>query len=126
MLSKAEYKRYKLAHKNMWSWLADNPGARKRDWPEWCCTTVVSIPGECFACVVADIRRLSIPICRATCDFCPLDQEIMRQCGTGSAYRDWELLTREYNNLPEPRCEALRREISTQALRIKNAWSEKS
>ena len=88
-------------HKELWTWIAENPGKTKLKWPKW--SSVVLFDGlwefeyagekiihGCFACQATSDN--SKP---RNCDFCPIDWGIDNTfCETpctdnGSAFDDW-------------------------------------
>ena len=84
-------------HKELWTWLAENPGKTKREWPKWSSVNFwgVEYAGEkiidgCFACQATSDN--SKP---RNCDFCPIDWGIdnplcEKPCtDNGSAFDDW-------------------------------------
>lgn len=82
------------AHKAMWDWLSNNPGAFKEDWPGWGDCTTVSL-NYCFACEytfqVTGIEN--IPYFGVCIDYCPLVWK-----GTGICIsRDGEALFSQWN-----------------------------
>lgn len=50
-----EYEMAKQCHRELWTWLANNPDKVKRDWPGWGNVTTIygHIKSNCFACKVA-------------------------------------------------------------------------
>ena len=53
----------------LWTWLAENPGNRKRDWPEW--NKYGDADSYCFACEYVRQHR-SILQTEWSCKKCPL------------------------------------------------------
>ena len=93
------------AHKEMWTWLAENPKMDKDDWPEWEWNGggIGSIMNLCFACEY---------LC-AACSSCPLIWPKVRGegrvCHSGGLYEKWVTgenaetrtsLARQIANLP--------------------------
>ena len=99
----------KAAHRELWQWLYDNPGAWKRHWPGWMENGGKFFAGNyCFACAFAGFDAYADP----QCGNCPLDQSVMCGCrqDTTSAYVCWE--------------KAIGRETRKQyAAMIRDAWS---
>jgi len=56
-------------HKKLWSWLAENPGCCKRDWPGWAENGGDAPPvlNHCFACEIAQAAK------RGDCTLCPIE-----------------------------------------------------
>ena len=83
-------------HREMWGWLAKNPGNYKDQWPQW--ERFERIPaGRCFACVISEHVRESVEVqdlrevgC-AGCPICSDDLLVgMTTCLNG-LYGKWEL-----------------------------------
>ena len=89
-------------HKELWIWLAENPGKTKWDWPEWSRVGLfdrlweAEYGGEriihgCFAC-----QATSGGLGYKSCDLCPIDWGVdFDKCyetpctGDGSTFDDW-------------------------------------
>lgn len=70
-------------HWALWNWLAENPGARKQDWPGWETMDRLSIeppPAHCFLCAAFDED--------AGCHDCPLMVGGC-VCHKGGIYPEW-------------------------------------
>ncbi len=74
------------AHKEMWTWLSENPEKEKDNWPgwEWNGGVIDTTVNLCFAC----------DYCYTACFSCPLLWPKVkgegRVCHTGGLYRKWK------------------------------------
>lgn len=74
-------------HKELWNWLADNPGKTKHEWPGWNGKFVESC---CFACVY-DTEKGAEEGCLDCCNYCPLEWPGNLVCGEpNSLYEEWD------------------------------------
>ena len=59
----------KKLHRELWQWLADNPGMEKEDWPGW--DREGEAMNDCFACEAAGLYNKD-PLL-SDCRKCPVD-----------------------------------------------------
>jgi hypothetical protein len=86
--------KYIKLHRQLWNWLAENPGKYKRDWPEWVRNGGMheKVSGHCFACAWDDLFDNGDE--NTSCDNCLFNWEITEVCvESGSYYKEWERLT---------------------------------
>ena len=118
-------------HKELWVWLAENPGKTKWDWPKWSSVDNLweaEYGGEriihgCFAC-----QTTSGGLEHNYCDLCPIDWGVdFDKCyetpctGDGSTFDDWHSLT-----FSDSREEKIKEGISRLAFEIANyEWTNK-
>ena len=71
--NKKQYTFNHTAHKELWDWLANNPGQPKSAWPGWSYYPDIKEEyNECFACEYV-IRYMKAPLYFVPCaDHCPL------------------------------------------------------
>ena len=122
-------------HKELWTWLAENPGKTKWDWPKWSSVGLfdglweVEYAGEkiihgCFAC-----QATSGGLGYKNCDLCPIDWVVdfdtyyETPCtGDGSAFDDWHSLV--FSSCS--RANKIKGQISRLAFKIANyEWTRK-
>ena len=73
-------------HKELWNWLADNPGSLKQEWPGWNGKLVENC---CFACVY-DEEKMAEEGCSECCKHCPLEWPGNLVCGEdNNLYSEW-------------------------------------
>lgn len=73
-------------HKELWTWLSENPGKEKYDWPGWKEFDSVKVAADCycFACYYNTEAEVH-------CNQCPLDWGESIDCGSmGSPYQRWD------------------------------------
>lgn len=87
-------------HKELWNWLANNPGKNKHKWPGWEHFTeeeleIIDRDSYCFACLCCSTIHVK-------CSYgnnCPLDWKTTRTCTVDvSYYRRWLVESLIYNN----------------------------
>ncbi len=56
---------YEALHRELWNWLAQNPGKEKGDWPrwEWNGSDIPFVSEDCFACGLVTMDCIICPIC---------------------------------------------------------------
>jgi len=86
---------YHSLHIRLWTWLAENPGKEKIDWPEWIANggAVDDVDGECFAC-----KYRGLDDCENSC---PLDFDIKENGCLGYLYRRWMWGCNDYQERSE-------------------------
>ena len=119
-------------HKELWTWLAENPGKTKWDWPKWSSVDNLweaEYGGEriihgCFAC-----QTTSGGLGNKDCGLCPIDWGVVdfdtyyeTPCTRdGSAFDDWHSLTISYAHTKK-----VKEKISRLAFEIANyEWTNK-
>jgi hypothetical protein len=106
----------KKLHRELWQWLADNPGKAKNEWPRW--NRVKEATNDCFACEVAGNTNWT-----ATCPRCPADwgYDNARARKTSS---DGYWAVCEYDKSPYLKWRnTLNKKLRTKyALQVRDAW----
>ena len=76
---------YHSLHVRLWTWLAENPGKEKFDWPGWKFNggDTKEVNNHCFACEYVSYSEQG-------CDICPLDFNDNGRC-LGGLYGNWNL-----------------------------------
>lgn len=82
------------AHKQMWTWLAENPKKYKSDWPGWDYNGGTHAPVEaaCFACeYTTKLTRVleGDKHAQKECFYCPLIPECVPETCLGGLYLSW-------------------------------------
>ncbi|MDD3039782.1 hypothetical protein [Bacteroides sp.] len=116
-------------HRELWNWLADNPGQFKEDWPGWYdiedYDPEIYPDNNCFACQYSKEHRLATgkyaydfnpEVCEETC---PLLWGTFRTCcDTGSIFSEWDNVNDkcsrclDVDGVYAARAEALARDIA--------------
>jgi hypothetical protein len=79
---------YKALHIELWQWLYDHPDKDCHVWPGW--EDCDEVPGSyCLACQFAFEQEERDDEIHFVCDYCPLDQGIMKMCQGQGTFYDW-------------------------------------
>ena len=79
-------------HRELWQWLADNPGMQKDDWPRWEINggNVIFAYNDCFACNYASTENSLVLYRDIDCDSCPLGWTKEYCCDEGAEFDQWD------------------------------------
>ena len=77
-------------HKELWNWLAENPGKDKHEWPGWkAYHNGRFVESCCYACVYDTVKGAEEG-CLDCCKYCPLEWPGNLACGEKhSLYEEW-------------------------------------
>lgn len=111
-------KHHRTLHRELWQWLAENPGAYKADWPGWKIYrhNKKAIETGCWACAQAWRRHQGKADYFCTCCPCDWNNNLgISHCLTwGSPYDLWHRATDQCNLV----------EASRLALIIRDSWTK--
>jgi hypothetical protein len=112
-----------MYHKELWTWLADNPTMYKRSWPRW---TMFRpwIGWSCFPCHYAELKLNNLGIEEVSgkllrCAFCPIRE---LNCEKGGLFDDWLKARSEIDNVPDKNLKNHLNKISSLTNSIAQMW----
>ena len=67
-------KEMKKLHRELWTWVAENPGSVKDEWPRWVENggDIPCVHAHCFACAIAILEQKKQDYFIRMCETCPI------------------------------------------------------